>query len=225
MAIDREELADVLTAGLGWPHGIAFFNVRMPQYQDKWDVDFDVAAAQQLLADAGYPDGFDIQIFGESNNRLRAETAEAVGAMWAQNLDLNVEVLSTDYTATWRPGLVARQHSIPFINSCDDGRFPRPWDWPVGLTFTSLSRGGFSCALESPLIRDLWLASSQEADIQTRVENTNEVADYMHNWMTIPGTVTIPVLLVYNPKSIDSWNMRPSLGGPISSPEMIVPAR
>jgi ABC-type transport system substrate-binding protein len=224
MSIDRQELADVLTAGLGWPHGIAFFNTRMPQYQDKWDVDFDVDAAKDMLAEAGYGDGFSIQIFGESNNRLRAETAEAIGAMWAQNLGLDVEVLSTDYSTTWRPGLVARQHSIPFINSCDDGRFPRPWDWPVGLTTSSLSRGGFSCAFESELIRDKWLESAATADLNGRIAITNEVADYVHNWMLIPGTVTIPVLLVYNPKSMRSWNMRPSLGGPISSPENIVPA-
>jgi ABC-type transport system substrate-binding protein len=224
MAINRTELKDVLTAGLGWETGIAFFNVRMPQYQEKWDVPYDVQGAKDLLVEAGYPDGFSIQIFGESNNLLRTETATAIGAMWQQELGLDVEVLSTDYQATWRPGLVARQHSIPFINSCDDGRFPRPWDWPVGLTTSSLSRGGFSCAFESPVIRDNWLAAASEADIQTRIELTNEVADYMHHWMLMPGTVTIPVLLVYNPRSIESWNMRPSLGGPISSPEMIVPA-
>lgn len=222
MAYDRDELSEVLTAGLGTPNSIGFFNDEAVEFQERWKVDFDVEAAKALLDEAGYSDGFDIEIFGQSNTRIRQETAEAVGAMWAQNLGLNVTVQSFEYSV-FRPSIVAREASIPFMNSCDDGRFPRPWDWPVGLVTSSLSRGGFSCALESPFIRDKFLESSAEIDLQKRRAITDEVADYFHNWMLVPSTVTIPVVLVYNPRGIAEWNMRPSLSGPITSPELIVP--
>lgn len=221
---DRDELNEVLAAGLGWPQSLGFFNPKMPQYQKKWEVKYDLAAAKKLLEEAGYSKGFKMEIFGQSNTQIRQEMADALGGYWSQKLGLDVSVISYHYTQ-WRPLIVAREASAPHINSCDDGRFPRPWDWPVGPTLTSLTRGGFSCALESPFVAEKWLKSSVEPDIQKRVALSNDVADYMYNWMLMPGTITIPVVVVYNPNAIKEWNMRPSLSGPISSPELIVPAR
>lgn len=222
MGYDRSALNDVLTAGLGWETSIAYFNDNAPEFQERWKVEFDPERALELLAEAGYEDGFDIEIFGQSDTRIRMETAEAVGAMWEQNLGLNVSVQSYEYSV-FRPSIVDRSANIPFMNSCDDGRFPRPWDWPVGLVTSSLSRGGFSCGLEAPFIRDKFLEASSEPDIEVRRSITNEVADFFFDEMLMPSTVTIPVVLVYNPRSIESWDMRPSLSGPITSPELIVP--
>jgi ABC-type transport system substrate-binding protein len=224
MGYDRAQLSESLTAGLAWPTGIGYFNPNMPQFQSKWAVPYDVAAAKQLLKDAGYPSGFEIEIFGQSDTQIRAETAEAVAGYWQSQLGLKVKVQSFAYRV-FRPSIVNREAKIPFVNSCDDGRFPRPWDWPVATTMTSLTRGGFSCALESPFIVQSWLKASKEPDIQKRVEINNQVADYMHNWMLSPSTFTIPVLIVFNPKKIESWEMRPSLSGPITSAENIVPAK
>jgi ABC-type transport system substrate-binding protein len=222
MGYDRSELNDVLASGLGWETSIGYFNDKAPEFQDRWKVEFDPDAAKDLLAEAGYPNGFDIEIFGQSDTRIRQEMAQAVGAMWQQNLGLNVTVQSYEYSV-FRPTIVDRSASIPFMNSCDDGRFPRPWDWPVGLVTSSLSRGGFSCGLEAPLIRDNFLKSANEGDIVKRRALTDEVADYFYTEMLMPSTVTFPVVLVYNPRSIAEWNMRPSLSGPITSPELIVP--
>ena len=223
MALDREALNDTLAAGLGWPGYIAMFNPRMPQYQKKWDMPYDVAGAKKLLADAGYPAGFKISIFGESPTQIRADMAKAVSGYW-QKLGLDVTVESYAY-ATWRPHLVNRTASIPFINSCDDGRFPRPWDWAAGRTLTSLSRGGFSCAVEAPFIAESWLKSSSEPDIQKRLAINSSVAQYLYDTQLVPSTITIPVVIVYNPSAIKEWKMHPSLSGPINTAENIVPAR
>lgn len=221
MGYDRKELAEVLTAGLGWATDISFFNPSMPQFQAKWKVPYDPKAAKALIAEAGYPSGFEIEIFGQSDTQIRKETAEAVAGYWADKLGLKVTVQAFLYRV-FRPSIVNRETKIPFVNSCDDGRFPRPWDWPVATTMTSITRGGFSCGLEAPEIAQAWLKASAEPDLQKRIEINNGVADFMHHWMLAPGTFTIPVLLVYNPKKIDSWEIRPSLSGPINSPEMIV---
>ncbi|MEX0761871.1 MAG: ABC transporter substrate-binding protein [Dehalococcoidia bacterium] len=224
MGYDREELNEVLIAGQGWPHSIGYFNPEMPEYQDKWDVPYDPDAALEMLAEAGYEDGFEVEIFGQTDTLIRLETAEAVAGFWSRDLDLDVSVNAFEYRV-FRPSIVDRSAEIPFMNSCDDGRYPRPWDWPVGLIISSLSRGGFSCALEAPTIAENFLASASEPDLQERIRITNETADYLHHQMLLPGTFTIPVILPYNPNAIAEWDMRPSLGGPISSPEMIVPAR
>ena len=223
MAYDREEMNEVLAAGQGWTHGIGYFNPRMPQYQEKWDVPYDVDLAKQYLEDAGVGDGFAIEIFGQADTAIRAESAEAIGQYWAANLGLDVTVQSFEYSV-FRPSIVDRSASIPFMNSCDDGRFPRPWDWPIGLVTSSLSRGGFSCSVEAPEIAQAYLANSLEPDIQKRNENNNDIADFYHKWMLMSGVFTFPVVLPYNPRAIESWEMRPSLSGPISSPALIVPA-
>jgi ABC-type transport system substrate-binding protein len=223
MSLDREALTETLSAGLGWPSYIAGFNPRMPQYQKKWDMPYDAAGAKKLLADAGYPDGFRISIFGQSDTAIRAEMAQAVSGFWAK-LGLDVTVQSYAY-ATWRPNLVNRTASMPHINSCDDGRFPRPWDWPALRTMSSLTRGGFSCALESPVIAQKWLQASKEPDIQKRVAVNNEVAQHLYDEQIAPSTITIPVVIVYNPNSIKEWKMHPSLSGPVNTAENIVPAR
>ncbi|MSQ08582.1 MAG: ABC transporter substrate-binding protein [Dehalococcoidia bacterium] len=223
MALDRETLNDMLAAGLGWPSYIAMFNPRMPQYQTKWNMPYDPAGAKKLLAEAGYPAGFKISIFGENSNQIRADMAKAVSGYW-QKLGLDVTVESYAY-ATWRPHLVNRTASIPFINSCDDGRFPRPWDWAAGRTLTSLSRGGFSCGVESPFIAESWLKASSEPDIQKRLAINNSVGQYLYDTQLVPSIITIPVVVVYNPAAIKEWKMHPSLSGPLNTAENIVPAR
>ena len=109
---------------------------------------------------AGFPDGFEIEIFGQSNTLIRQQTAEAIASYWHQNLGLDVIVQSFHYRV-FRPSIVGRTASIPFMNSC--GRpFPVPWDWPKGLTLSSVSRGGFSCAIESPEVAQAYVQGNLE---------------------------------------------------------------
>ncbi len=203
-AYDREELVDVLTDGQGWPLYIGKFNPRMPQWDNKWSMPYDPAGARQKLAQAGYPDGFQIEIFGQSNTLIRQQTAEAIASYWNQNLGLDVIVQSFHYRV-FRPSIVGREASIPFMNSCD-GPFPVPWDWPKGLTLSSVSRGGFSCALEAPIVAQAYVQGNLEPDVQKRVELNNQVADFFHHWRTLTGVFTIPTQIIYNPNAIQSWN-------------------
>lgn len=221
MAIDRDAIAEALTGGIGWAHYIPMFNPAMPDFRDEWIVPYDPEGARQLLVEAGYPDGFDAVIFGQCCESDRQFTAEAVAGYWSQELGLDVEVQSYSYTPVWRAGLVERTTSVPHVHACDDGRLPRPWDWPVGITYSSLSRGGFGCGVESDFISEQWLKVAREPDAARRLEMNMEVADHMREMMIGTGVYTIPALIVYNPKSISEWQPRPSLFGPITATENI----
>lgn len=221
MAIDRDAIAEAQTGGIGWAHYIPMFNPAMPDFRDEWMVPYDPEGARQLLAEAGYPDGFDAVIFGQCCDGARQFTAEAVAGYWSQELGLEVEVQSYGYRPVWRASLVDRSQFVPHVHACDDGRLPRPWDWPVGITYSSLSRGGFSCAVESDFITEQWLRVAQEPDINKRLEMNMEVADHIRHTMIGTGVYTSPSLVVYNPKSILEWQPRPSLFGPITATENI----
>lgn len=85
-AIDIDTIARVTLRGLGQPTGALV----APQVNG-WNeavhkrFAFDVAAAQKLLADAGYPNGFEVD-FACPNNRYINDEAicQAVTAMWAR---------------------------------------------------------------------------------------------------------------------------------------------
>jgi peptide/nickel transport system substrate-binding protein len=86
MAVDAEAITRVTMRGLGQPTGVLV----APQVAG-WTAELhkrppvDVAAAKNLLADAGYKDGFEVD-FACPNNRYinDEEICQAVTAMWAR---------------------------------------------------------------------------------------------------------------------------------------------
>ncbi|NIX75289.1 ABC transporter substrate-binding protein [Microvirga terricola] len=96
VAIDRKTLVRVVLEGLGRPANqlmpLNFFgsSKNLPERA------FDVAKAKKLLADAGYPNGFEID-FHCTNNRLPGDGAmcEALSQMWARaGLKVNANALN-----------------------------------------------------------------------------------------------------------------------------------
>ncbi len=85
-AIDMNTIARVTLRGLGQPTGALV----APQVNGWTDAvhkryPFDVAAAQKLLADAGYKDGFEVDFACPNNRYINDEQiCQAVTAMWAR---------------------------------------------------------------------------------------------------------------------------------------------
>ena len=79
-AIDRSEIMEVLADGLGEPVGSsmypAFSKYFMPELADHYD--FDIEKAKALLSEAGYPNGFDMEIVVPSNHQPHIDTATVV---------------------------------------------------------------------------------------------------------------------------------------------------
>ena len=85
-AIDVQSIARVTMRGLAQPTG-ALIAPQVNGWSKKGDArwPFDAAASRQLLAEAGYPNGFEID-FACPNNRYISdeEICQAVAAMWAR---------------------------------------------------------------------------------------------------------------------------------------------
>jgi len=96
LAIDRKTLVRIVLEGLGRPA-----NQLMPANffggsRNLPERPFDVNKAKQLLTDAGYPKGFEIDFFC-TNNRLPGDSAvcEALSQMWARaGLKVNANALN-----------------------------------------------------------------------------------------------------------------------------------
>ena len=232
MGYDRNLINSSVLSGLGYPNMVSHWDIKNPNWQAKWNYSFDVAAAGQMLDQAGFAKGSDgirfaMPLFvgpelggGKGTN---GEIGDAVAGFWA---DLGVEVAVLKYAyAVFRPGIVARTNNVPFLTTCDDGNSAIPWDFPKGLVESSLTRGGFSCGFEAPEIAQGYLKMAAEPDIAKRVAASSEILDFVHHWTLSPGVVVVPEFITYNPKSVSSWNMKPTLTGAWTSLEEAVPAR
>lgn len=84
LAIDREALILGLYRGVGTPASQPFppgYWANDPAYEGR--LEFDPERARQLLADAGYPDGFSFE-FKTNNSPFRVQATEAIAGMLAE---------------------------------------------------------------------------------------------------------------------------------------------
>ena len=96
LAINRDVLVNVVLEGLGTPA-----NQLMPEgffgYSDALPTrEYDLERAQELLAEAGYPDGFEVD-FTCTNNRVPGDAVvcEALAQMWSRlGLTVNAQALN-----------------------------------------------------------------------------------------------------------------------------------
>lgn len=84
IAIDRDAMIKTINFGVGIPatslrpKGTLYFNDTLPGWG------YDVAKAKSLLAEAGYPDGFELTMEIVTGRELQRSIATLVQAMWAE---------------------------------------------------------------------------------------------------------------------------------------------
>ena len=151
-----------------------------------------------------------------------AEIADAVAGFFDE-IGVITSVQKFSYSV-FRPTIVARSTTLPWVTQCDDGKSTWPWDWPKSQDHTSLTRGGFGCGIEIPVVANGWVAAAAEPDPAKRVLLNNAVAEYLFQQAISPGVVGQPAPITYNPLSIAEWPMNPALFAPVTDYERIVPA-
>ncbi len=84
-SIDRQAILDALYSGLGYvengifPHGLVGYNA------DLAEIPYDVELAKELLAEAGYADGFEMEIcFSSDTGTVTKNLLEIVAAQWSE---------------------------------------------------------------------------------------------------------------------------------------------
>lgn len=100
MLVDRQSIIDSLLGGVGaaengiFPRGLIGHNDNLPA------VTYDVEAAKQLLADAGYPDGFDMEIAVDSSSSDTIKTVAEVIASQLGEAGVRASIKNYD-ESTW----------------------------------------------------------------------------------------------------------------------------
>ena len=161
MAIDRQAILDALYGGRGqvengiYPHGLYGFNSSLPE------ITYDPEEAKALLAEAGYANGFEMQIAADSS--ASDATNQALEIIQAQlgEIGIQAEIQNMD-ESTW---LATR-------NSGEMGSFMSTWtaDYndPDNFIYT------FFGTLENTKLRSL---NYSDTEVMERVQKARTIVD------------------------------------------------
>ena len=173
IAIDRQTISDTLLNGEAIPDPLpawSFHLDKLPAEYRQWE--FNPEKSRQLLAEAGYPDGFEITLtpLGGSNY---LEVTSAIAQMWDQ-IGVKANQQNLPYK-TFRPSIVTRtynqayQHTHVAVDPLDrwSGAFNHDTAWNFGV--------------DHPVLRDLMLEAQGTVDNAARYAIMAEAAKFMYD--------------------------------------------
>ncbi|MEX0761418.1 MAG: ABC transporter substrate-binding protein [Dehalococcoidia bacterium] len=178
IAINRDELSEFVEAGLSSPaHTAVGFTPEDPQWKDEWLKPFDPDRARQLLAEAGYEDGFPVPFWAGRNINGYPQLATVMAAQWS-DIGLRPSVEVTAYEV-YRPNLINREMPMLYIHNDKQGDH----DDPRGRLW-SPEPGGANRAIEisDEILEEHYYTSVVEPDASKRIEHNVALEDYMSHW-------------------------------------------
>ena len=109
IAIDRQAIVDELLSGFGSTQSVRDWMGHEDRANPDWVYEFNPDLARQMLADAGFPDGFSVTLTPAIRGApAEVEACEAVAQYW-EDIGINVKLQSVPY-ATIRPELITRKY-------------------------------------------------------------------------------------------------------------------
>ena len=207
ISIDRDKIIKELLGGDGAPltmWGWMGFEGRQPP---EWKREFDVEGAKQLLKEAGYEDGFEVEITPAIRGApAEVEACEAVADMWA---DI---------------GITARIQRIPF-GTLLEGQFARtnkgvichaggPQVEPIVVWGDMYNpEGNWSSGVDHPFITPRLKAANDTFDPEERWRLVTELASWMWDNALNIGLYGTNTTYPLGPR-LDSWAEHLETGDP-----------
>ena len=181
-AIDRQAIIDALFTGSGYPSTAPLAPVTFG-YSDLGEIEQDLDLAKSLLAEAGYPDGFDTKIITTERYQNGIELAEIISQQLAE-IGINAEIEVWEWSAlsaSWN-GITADEFDQPIFIM---GAGPSMRDADGGLRglYTTSETGlndrnyGFYSNAEVDALIEQGM---QETDQQKRVEIYKEAMEILY---------------------------------------------
>ena len=202
-AIDRQA---IVTAFFGELGAVANAHVTpgLPGYAPSWPYDYDPERARALLAEAGHPDGFEIDLWYRSSGSAAFPDPRAIAEAWATYLaDVGIRVR------------LATEDPAVYLTRSATGAYPLyqfGWtgDYADPDTFLSTFFGDLvgRHGVKLPLLSDLLTRSRQEADPVARAAILDELRAVLdEEVLSVPTTYPIPFHATA--AGISGWVMSP----------------
>lgn len=152
LAIDRTAIVERILQG-GQAPAAGFVPDDLPAYESPNTLRSDPAAARQLLAEAGYPEGRgapEIELLFNTSENHRV-VAEALQAMWRQELGLHVSLRNMENASVLesrRAGDFQLLRSVWIADYIDAGSFLDIWRADSGNNYTGWSNAAYDRLLD-----------------------------------------------------------------------------
>jgi peptide/nickel transport system substrate-binding protein len=174
MAIDRQLLVDTPLEGFGRPLPVRDWAGAEQRIPEEWVREYNPDRARELLAEAGYPDGFSITLSTAIRGApSKVETCEAIAQMWeAIGLDLDFQRIPY---GTLRPTLVARIYTGATCHSISVRLDPA-----LGLS-NYTTESVFSYGTEHPFLEEMVLQVIAAVDPAERDRLTLEAYQWFYD--------------------------------------------
>ncbi len=197
-AIDRQALVDTILSGNGHIRTSMRNYTGFEHYLDGRDWEFNPDRARELLAEAGYPDGFSITLTPSIRGApAEVEGCEAIAQMWG-NIGLDVEFQRVPY-GTLRPQLVARTYQGA---TCHAGS---PLPTPATAYGSYLSANPFNRGLEHAWSEAKMLEAQAAVDPAERESLEREIGQFLFDHvLTDINYYTIDAVWPVGPR-IEPW--------------------
>ena len=205
-AIDRETIRLELYKGRVTPSYVHGFYEGLPGWDDTWAERFDamygydVEAAKSLLAEAGYPDGFDAKawLFPFPGAPELIPLMEAV-QIYMEEIGINLTLENADWAGTVIPSLRGRE-------------FPGYiWAIPPSKKVVETQIAGFNAGynathqFEHDDLFEMWDTLRNTADLGERDRILREIGNYkFENFESMP-MYEVFIEAILDPNIVDNW--------------------
>ena len=123
LAVDRQAIIDTILAGQACSAYVLWIDSCHPRWQEKWKFSYDTAKAKALLAEAGYPSGFEYPLFIPTGvSPVLEEVGVALITMW-ERIGLKAKVEKAAYSAK-RPLMLTRKFDMAWVWNHSDAGIP-----------------------------------------------------------------------------------------------------
>jgi peptide/nickel transport system substrate-binding protein len=215
LAINRQEIIDSVLAGKATLKTTPYNTLPATSDIDEaafgeWATEnnaYDPERARALLAEAGYPNGFDgIQFFTFPRPGTPAlpQIAEIVAAQWAE-VGVNVQLVPTDYSS-YRPHFVNVDPQDAY-NAGDAnlwGTAPRFGVFGAFTSYVQYENGSAQPARDPELDAMIARASRTMDDNERKSLVTEAYKRFLEQWVVIPIAVADTIYAV-NPDTVGEW--------------------
>ena len=199
MAIDKQTIVETLLRGIGQPLALWGWEANMHRLPDDMqEREYNPEKAMQLLAEAGYPDGFEITLTPDIRGiPSEVEACEAVAVMW-EAIGIRTRVNRVPY-ATVAPIYRAREYTG--ANCHGTAGVSDPMNL-LGNAFNSNASGiiGF----EHPILDEMLERASRIVDDEERYKVAVEVARFIWDHVVDEGLYSVDILWPLSTK-VQDW--------------------
>ena len=223
LAVDKEAIIESILLGEGSPAAVTFNfgGPGTPWWNSRWKpYPYDPTRAKELLAEAGYPEGFSTGFWMVSGEINTLDVAEVVASYWEQ-VGIKVERRVAEYRPTLRSMLVERD-SAGWAYVKEQQGVSDPLSYGCG----SCCGGESSATLlhtEAPFWDQTCPLMKKSLDLSDLYQHTKTLGDYLYDqYWTVPIAYG-NVLYAVGPKIGDWIPLRGQAG--IYTPEYATPAK